>query len=158
VFSIGVVHHTDDPDATVANLARHVRPGGRLILWVYADEGNFLVKNVVEPARKALLAGIERRRLLTLSKAITAAIYPPVHTVYRLPVRFLPYYEYFENFRKLSFDRNTLNVFDKLNAPQVQFITRARAEGWLRPAEFTDVHVSAYKGVSWRVSGTRKSP
>jgi len=34
VFSIGVVHHTDDPDLTVANLARHVRPGGRLILWV----------------------------------------------------------------------------------------------------------------------------
>jgi SAM-dependent methyltransferase len=156
VFSIGVIHHTDDPDRSVANLARHVRPGGRLIVWVYSDEGNFLVKNVVEPARKALLAGMDRRRLLTLSKALTAAIYPPVHTLYRLPVHGLPYYEYFENFRKMSFERNTLNVFDKLNAPQVQFITRARVDRWFSPDAFTDVHVSPYKGVSWRASGTRR--
>jgi hypothetical protein len=140
----------------VANLARHVRPGGRLILWVYSDEGNFLVKNVVEPVRKALLARMPRPQLLTLSKAITAALYPPVHTVYRLPARFLPYYEYFDNFRKLSFERNTLNVFDKLNAPQVQLITRARAEAWFPAAAWQDVHLSPYKGVSWRASATRR--
>jgi SAM-dependent methyltransferase len=154
VFSIGVLHHTDDPDRSVANLARHVKPGGRLIVWVYSDEGNFLVKNVVEPVRKRFLASMNRERLLGLSKAVTAALYPTVHSVYRLPVRFLPYYEYFDNFRKLSFERNTLNVFDKLNAPQVQFITRARVEGWFPGDRFQDVHVSAYKGVSWRASGT----
>lgn len=156
VFSIGVVHHTDDPERTMANLARHVRPGGRLIVWVYSDEGNFLAKNVVEPVRKRLLAGIDRSRLLRLSQAMTAALYPPVHTLYRLPLKFLPYYEYFGNFRKLSFERNTLNVFDKLNAPQVQFITRTRVERWFAPAEFDDVHISSYKGVSWRASGTRR--
>jgi SAM-dependent methyltransferase len=156
VFSVGVIHHTDDPDASVANLARHLHPGGRLILWVYADEGNQLVKHLVEPARKALLTSMDRPRLLTLSKAVTAALYPAVHTLYRLPVRFLPYYEYFENFRKLSFERNTLNVFDKLNAPQVQFITRSRAEAWVPASAFTDVHISPYRGVSWRVSATKR--
>jgi hypothetical protein len=97
-----------------------------------------------------------RDRLLALSRAVTAALYPPVHTLYRLPAPFLPYYEYFGNFRRLSFERNTLNVFDKLNAPQVQFITRARAESWFPPSEWDDVHVSPYKGVSWRLSGTRR--
>src|SRR5688572_24691248 len=43
VFSIGVVHHTDNPDKTVANLAKHVKPGGKLIVWVYSKEGNYLV-------------------------------------------------------------------------------------------------------------------
>jgi hypothetical protein len=62
--------------------------------------------------------------------------------------------DYFENFRKLSFQRNTLVVFDKLNAPQVQFITRARVDSWFPADRFQDVHVSAYKGVSWRASGT----
>jgi SAM-dependent methyltransferase len=154
VFSIGVLHHTDDPDRSVANLIRHVKPGGRFIVWVYSDEGNFLVKNVVEPLRKRFLARMDRARLLGLSRAVTAALYPPVYSVYRLPAKFLPYYEYFDNFRKLSFERNTLNVFDKLNAPQVQFITRARVESWFPAERFQDVHVSPYKGVSWRASGT----
>ncbi len=156
VFSIGVIHHTDDPDRAVANLARHVKPGGRLILWVYSDEGNGLAKSLVEPARKLFLKNMSRPNLLNLSKAITALMYPPIYSVYRLPARFLPYYEYFENFRKLSFERNTLNVFDKLNAPQVQFITRQRAESWFPPAEWRNIHLSPYKGVSWRVSGIKR--
>src|SRR5262245_5105065 len=32
VFSIGVIHHTDNPDKTVENLKRHVKKGGRLIV------------------------------------------------------------------------------------------------------------------------------
>jgi hypothetical protein len=45
-------------------------------------------------------------------------------------------------------------VFDKLNAPQTQFISRARVERWFAPERFGDVSITAYKGVSWRASGT----
>ncbi|MDA8243094.1 MAG: class I SAM-dependent methyltransferase [Elusimicrobia bacterium] len=155
VFCIGVVHHTDDPDKTVRNLARHTRPGGRLILWVYSKEGNALVEHAVEPLRKLLLAGMSRESLLRLSRLITLLMYVPIYTVYLLPLRFLPFYEYFGNFRRMTFYRNALNVFDKLNAPQVQFISGERARGWLPEKEFRDVHISPYKGVSWRVSGTK---
>lgn len=155
VFSIGVIHHTDDPDAAVANLARHVKTGGRLILWVYSREGNALVRCVVEPVRKAFLRRLQRRTLLGLARLLTAGLYPIVHTVYRAPLRWLPYYSYFGKFRGLSFDRNTLNVFDKLNAPQTQFISRARAESWLPPERYGDRHISHCDGVGWRVSGTR---
>lgn len=154
VLSIGVVHHTDDPDATAANLIRHAKPGGRVIFWVYSREGNDLVEWVVEPLRKLLLRHLTRPALLALSKAVTAAMYVPVYTLYLLPVSFLPYYEYFRNFRRLSFSRNVLNVFDKLNAPQVQLITRARAESWRAFANFASWTVTPYCGVSWRVSGT----
>jgi SAM-dependent methyltransferase len=149
VFSIGVVHHTDDPDATFRNLLRHVKPGGTLIVWVYSQEGNALVSQVVEPLRKRFLERLQRRTLLTLSQAVCALMYAPIHTLYRLPLTFLPYYEYFENFRRLSFYRNTLNVFDKLNAPQVQFINRKRIEGWFDSTAFSKVTISPYKGVSW---------
>ncbi len=40
VFSIGVIHHTDEPDATVENMKKHLLPGGRMIVWVYSLEGN----------------------------------------------------------------------------------------------------------------------
>jgi hypothetical protein len=78
-----------------------------------------------------------------------------VYTIYLLPLNFLPYYEYFSNFRKLTFLRNALNVFDKLNAPQVDFITNERISKWFSGSDFKDVHISQYKGVSWRGSGVK---
>lgn len=156
VLAIGVVHHTDDPDRTIENLKAHVKPGGRLIIWVYSREGNALVEHVVEPFRKIALRGASPKLLIRLSQCITAAMYLPIYTVYLLPLRFLPFFDYFRNFRKLSFRRNTLNVFDKLNAPQVEFITQPRIRGWFNEGnEFADVHISAYCGTSWRGSGTK---
>lgn len=35
VFSIGVLHHTPDPRRAFAQVARKVRPGGRLAVWLY---------------------------------------------------------------------------------------------------------------------------
>lgn len=156
VISIGVVHHTDDPDKTIQNLTRHVKPGGKLIVWVYAKEGNFLMRTAVEPVRKIFLKNLSRKTLLGVSNVVTAVLYPIVHTVYRLPCAFLPYYEYFRNFRKLSFERNALNVFDKLNAPQTDFISRERIQGWFPEILFESVHISDYKKVSWRGSGVKK--
>ncbi len=156
VFSIGVVHHTDNPDATFENMKKHTKSGGRTIVWVYSKEGNWMVEKIVEPIRKSLLVKMSRKNLLTLSKIITALMYVPIYTIYLLPIKFLPFYEYFQNFRKLSFYRNTLNVFDKLNAPQVDFISRERIGKWFNENDFTDIHISAYKGVSWRGSGIKK--
>ena len=85
---------------------------------------------------------------------LTALLCIPVYTLYFLPLPFLPYYDYFRNFRRLPFQRNVLNIFDKLNAPQTAFIRRALVERWFS-AGFRDVHVSSYVGVSWRASGTR---
>lgn len=155
VYCIGVIHHTDDPDATFAHLVKLCKPGGRLIVWCYSAEGNVWVRRLVEPARRLFFRRLGRRTLLAWSRVICALMYPAVYTVYRLPfLRRLPYYEYFENFRRLSFGRNVLNVFDKLNAPQTQFITRDRVARWFDPAIFDRVHLDAYKGVSWRASGT----
>jgi len=35
VFSIGVLHHSPDPRRAFAEIARRVRPGGRLAVWLY---------------------------------------------------------------------------------------------------------------------------
>jgi SAM-dependent methyltransferase len=156
VFSIGVVHHTDDPDKTFENMKRHTKAGGKTIVWVYSKEGNWMVEKIVEPLRKAFFIKMSRRTLLVLSKIITFCMYIPIYTIYILPFSFLPFYEYFQNFRKLTFYRNTLNVFDKLNAPQVDFISRERIGRWFNGNDFTDVHINAYKGVSWSGSGTKK--
>lgn len=159
VLSIGVIHHTDDPDRTFDTLYKHLSPGGRMVIWTYSSEGNALVRWGVEPVRKLLLRHLSRRSLLRLSTWVTASLYPFTHSIYRLPfLSFLPYFEYFANFRRLSFERNVLNVFDKLNAPQTRFTTRATAERWFSPQRFEpeSLSIRRYAGVSYSLSGLKR--
>ena len=159
IVCIGVIHHTDDPDRTFDNLYRHLRPGGLLVVWTYSAEGNQLVRWLVEPVRKLFLRWLPRRLLVVLSAVITSGMYVLVHTIYRLPfLSFLPYFEYFRNFRRLSFRRNLLNVFDKLNAPQTHFIDRRRCERWLSEDRFAPETISVrhYAGVSYSLNGVRR--
>lgn len=155
VYCLGVVQHTDNPDKTVANLIRHLKPGGKLLLWVYAYEGSFLIRTILEPLKKMFLLRLSKPALRKLAWMLTALLYFPIYTVYRLPLRFLPFYHYFINWRKLSFGRNLINVFDKLNAPQTVFFRRRDVERWMDPATFRDIHISHYQRVSWRASGTK---
>lgn len=157
VYCIGVIHHTDDPDKTFANLARLTRPGGRLIVWCYSREGNWLNRVVLEGLKRAILLRLPAGLLLALAHLLTVLLYPIVYTVYLLPgASLLPYFEYFGNWRKLSYRKNLQNVFDKLIAPQTWFIPRSRVERWFDDSRFTDIHISPYKGVSWRCSGTKR--
>ncbi len=157
VISVGVVHHTDDPDRTARNLLKHVKPAGLLVLWVYSSEGNWLAEHVVEPIRRFALKRRSAEFISHLAFVLTALVSVPVFTIYRLPVSWLPYYLYFKNWRRLSFRRNQLNVFDKLNAPQVQFLSRWRIESWLRHDTFAAVSITPYCGVSWRINARRAS-
>lgn len=159
VVCIGVIHHTDDPDRTFANLYRHLKPAGRMIVWTYSAEGNQLVRLLVEPARKAFFRHLPRPALVTASKLTTAAMYAPVFTIYRLKsMAFLPYYEYFTNFRRMTFERNVLNVFDKLNAPQTRFTTLAKCQEWFSTQRFgaESISILPYKGVSYSLNGVKK--
>jgi len=150
-----VIHHTDDPDKTVRNLKRHIKPGGKLILWVYAEEGNFLVRALLEPLKRSFLLRLPKPIVRLLAEVLTVTISLPVYSIYLLPLPSLPFYEYFQNWRRLSFRRNVLNVFDKLNAPQTAFIPREQVQRWMSPYEFREVHISCYQGISWRASGTK---
>lgn len=158
VICIGVIHHTDDPDETFENLVRHCKPGGRVIVWTYSAEGNALVRFGVEPLRKIFLRRVPRSALVALSRVVTAALYPFVYSIYLAPfLSFLPYFGYFKNFRRLSFERNVLNVFDKLNAPQTRFTTRAKCAEWFTPTRFDTASISIrpYAGVSYTLIGRK---
>lgn len=160
VYSIGVLHHTDNPTASFKNITKHARSGGRIIVWVYSHEGNFLNRTFVEGMKNLFVLHMPRKFVLGLAHLFTILVYIPVYTLYLFTPRSLglvglPYYEYFQNWRKLSYHRNLLNVFDKLNAPQTHFIKQSTIEQWFNSGEFTDVHISPYRGVSWRGSGTK---
>ncbi|MBW2990848.1 class I SAM-dependent methyltransferase [Candidatus Woesearchaeota archaeon] len=156
VYSIGVLHHTDNPSKSFNNIKKMVKKKGKLIVWVYSYEGNFLNRTAVEFLKKHILLRLNKNFLWVISNITAALMYIPIYTIYLLPLRFLPFYQYFQNWRKLGFKRNNQNVFDKLNAPQTFFIKKSTVKKWFNPKEFAKVHISHYKGVSWRGSGVLK--
>ena len=156
VYSIGVIHHTDDVEASFNNIKQMAKPGGTVITWTYSHEGNFLNRAFLEPLKKRFILEIKRKNMLVLARILTVLMYIPIYTVYLLPLKFLPFYEYFNNFRKLSLGRNLLNVFDKLNAPQTFFIKKERLWRWFNSGEFDNIDIHPYSGVSWHASGRKK--
>ena len=155
VNCVGVIHHTRNPKKTFENLTKHTKKDGIVILWVYSREGNFLMSHLVEPLRKLFLERASHNTLLNLSLLLNLFLYPIVNSIYRLPFNFLPYYEYFQNYRKMNFKRNSLNIYDKLNAPEQYFLSKKELLEWFEN-KFYNVQYSSYKGVSWRISGQLK--
>lgn len=51
-FSIGVIHHLENPYLAVNNLIKSVRPGGTILIWVYGYQGNQWIVRLVNPVRK----------------------------------------------------------------------------------------------------------
>ena len=54
VYCIGVLHHLKEPEAGFDAVLRHTRPGGRFHCWVYAREGNAVVRYFVDPLRRVV--------------------------------------------------------------------------------------------------------
>src|SRR5262249_35550215 len=136
------------------NLMRLGKPGGKLIIWVYGHEGNFWTRALVE-APKRFYRWMPRPLLWWTSLLLTALLYPLVHSVYKLPLPGLPFYDYFRSWRRLSFVRNCTNVFDKLNAPTTHFIKRADIDRWFAGTPFSDVQVRDWCRLSWRICATK---
>jgi 2-polyprenyl-3-methyl-5-hydroxy-6-metoxy-1,4-benzoquinol methylase len=49
VYSIGVLHHLQSPEAGFAALINNLRHSGKFHEWVYAHEGNAIIRYVVDP-------------------------------------------------------------------------------------------------------------
>lgn len=61
-YSLGVLHHTDDPPAGLRQLVSALRPGGGVLLYLYYDVGG---RNPIARAAFALATGV--RRVMSVS-------------------------------------------------------------------------------------------
>lgn len=159
-FCVGVIHHTDNPTQTFENIYRHLKPGGTMIIYGYAAEGNWPMRFIVEPTRRILIRHLPRGLVLIFSAILTAAMYPIVHTLYRLPIATqLPYYKFFFGFRKLWWRKNLLDTYDKLNAPQQHFLTREVCESWITHERFESASISVrhHMAVCWSLVGIKSA-
>ncbi len=151
VFSIGVVHHIPDPDPTISAAYRALRPGGRIVIWLYGREGNGLYLGLIEPLRwvtkrmpSRLVLGMAWLLWLPLSVYIQAARILP------LPMR-----RYTNGLlKRLSTRQLVATIYDQLKPAYAKYYTQDEAEALLNRGGFVDVKSHHRHGYSWLVCGT----
>ncbi len=152
VFSIGVVHHIPDPLPTIRAAYEALKPGGRLVIWLYGREGNALYLAFALPLR-----AVTRRLPDSLLTALSWLLLPPLWLYIRLcRLLPLPMRGYMRDFlAKLSPRQLVATIFDQLNPAYARYYTRDEAHDLLENAGFRDVLLEHRHGYSWTVCGTR---
>jgi len=162
VYCIGVLHHMQDPSAGFDSVLRHTRPGGRFHCWVYAEEGNAVVRYLVDPVRR-----VSSRLPWWLTKYGLALPLVVPYFVYAKGVRFLvpralgpllPLYDYslWIGEREFRFFHHV--AFDQLVAPTTAYIPRSRVDAWLSDPRIEpgSTYVVFRNGNSWKFGGVRR--
>jgi|1185.fasta_scaffold35723_1 SAM-dependent methyltransferase len=155
VLCLGVLQHTPDPKRAFLSLARHVKPGGDLVIDVYRRSlaARLQWKYALRPITRRLQAD----RLYRLVSAVTPTLVGPTRWLRRLGgrigARLSPIVEY--SHLGLTPEQNAqwavLDTFD-MYAPaydRPQSVNEVRA--WYEEAGFTDVEAfNGYNGVVGR--------
>jgi SAM-dependent methyltransferase len=162
VFCIGVIHHLPEPRAGFLALTKLLKPGAKISIWVYAQEGNELIVRFFEPLRKRVTSRLPWGVTKILSAISAAALWLLVTLLYRparalCPTffRLLPMHEYLWYIYSLGFRTLYHTAFDKLSPQLCSFVSYAQLEEWFSAAGLQDVVISHRNGNSWRAQGRR---
>ncbi|HKX07760.1 MAG TPA: class I SAM-dependent methyltransferase [Stellaceae bacterium] len=150
VFSIGVVHHLEDPDAAVARLVRAAKPGGRVLVWLYGRENNGWLVHLFHPLQRTLFSRLPLKLVHALSWPLTAVLW----LMLRLGLQRL---EYFRLIRRFSFDHLRAIVFDQMIPRITRFYTREQAIALMRKAGLSEIEAVWVNEMSWTVCGRKAS-
>ena len=147
-FSIGVIHHLEQPEAAIKALAGAVKPGGRVLIWVYGLENNRWIVSIVSPLRRRVLARLPIGFLHHLS------IYPTV--LLWLWLRVQPgRIAYMRLLRGFGFRHLRSIVFDQLLPKIAHYWTCDDVEALMQGAGLRNVEVTWVNEMSWAVAGTK---
>lgn len=163
VYCIGVLHHLKNPEAGLLSMIENTKPGGRFHGWVYAYEGNWLIRNIVDPIRKlaSKLPWWFTKYLLATPLMVPFYLYAKFFYLIGFPkmFSFLPLYEYAKwiSVRPFSFFRHV--AFDQLVTPQTTYITKKRIEQWLANDQIdqSSTYIIFRNGNSWKFGGCKKT-
>jgi len=145
IYCIGVLHHLPDPGKGFRSLAKLLKAGGRISIWVYAKEGNFVVRNFIDPVRKHVTSKMPLPILYLLSYPFSFAMF--------IIVKFVPVGEYFRSISGFNFRAIHNIVFDQLVAATTHYISRGEVERWFKGSGLEDVVITRRNENGWRGTG-----
>jgi SAM-dependent methyltransferase len=147
-FAIGVIHHLEDPVAALREMVRAVKPGGRVLIWVYGREGNGALLALLDPLRRAALCRLPIALVHHLS------LYPALFLFVGLRLGLRPN-AYLRLLARFRFAHIRSIVFDQMLPRIAHYWPRKRVEELMEQAGLEDIRVAAVNGLSWSAIGTR---
>jgi len=147
-FSIGVIHHLERPERALERMVRAVKPGGRVLIWVYGRENNGWLVSVLDPSRRVLFSR------LPIGVAHHLSLYPAalLWLLLRLGVRPI---EYFRLAAKFDFAHLRSIVFDQMLPRVAHYWPRETVARMMAEAGLEDVSLTWVNQMSWSAIGTR---
>lgn len=155
-FSVGVLHHTPDPQKAFTSLAGKVKRGGHISAWVYGAENNEWITNYIDPVRTGFTSQISQPMLYQLSKLPTLGVFLSTKLLYR-PLNALSkpiagklfYNEYLNHLGSFGWREQHNIVFDHLVAPTAFYISQDDFADWWEEIKAQDVSIIWHNENSW---------
>lgn len=134
ILSWGVLHHTDNTEAAFKAVARHLKPGGTMSVYVYGKNKGF------------------RRKMITAYRHVTRRMPPrllyalctlagPLHYVYKIPVVGTILRELIPISRQQTARERIIETFDTYSPRYIWYQTFPEVQRWFIEAGMTDVRV-----------------
>jgi SAM-dependent methyltransferase len=148
-FSVGVIHHLEFPERAIARLHETLRPGGRLVVWLYGYEGNELWVHffrALHPVLKRLPPALVHAIAYLVSAPIFAALRLGFHRLLRMGNA-----SYLDAIARFPFAHLHKIVFDQLLPDIAHYYQRNEVEQLFAGQEWGDVSIHHNRGYSWTV-------
>lgn len=150
-FSIGVIHHLEHPGRALGKMTRAVKPGGRVLIWVYGSENNGWLVLILNPLRRILFSR------LPIGLTHHLSLYPALLLWLALRLGLRPL-DYFRLIAKFDFAHVRAIVFDQMLPRIAHYWPRERVERMMAEAGLEDVRLTWVNQMSWAAVGTRTAP
>jgi SAM-dependent methyltransferase len=147
-FSIGVIHHLEQPDTAIAQLVKATKAGGKVLIWVYGYENLEFYVNVLNPIRKALFSKMPLS-LVRLIAYLPAAI---LWVMLKLGIRPIAYLKLLSGF---PFRHLHHIVFDQMLPQTANYWTKDQALALFQRAGLKDIQAHWINDCSWTLIGIK---
>jgi SAM-dependent methyltransferase len=148
VFSIGVIHHLEDPLSALRQMAKAAKPGGKVLMWVYGLENNEWIVRGLNPLRKLLFSR------LPVSFVHHLSLYPGALLWLALRMG-IGRIEYFPLMRQMTFRHLRSIVFDQMLPQIANYWPRDFVERLMSESGLEEVRLAWVNEMSWSAIGTK---
>lgn len=148
VFSIGVIHHIEDPDLALSQMTQAAKPGGKVAIWVYGLENNRWIVFFLDPVRKLLFSRLPIGFVHFLSIFPTALLYAALKLGFGK-------IQYFNLIRRFPFSHLRSIVFDQMLPKIANYWSRDTVNELMENAGLEDIDIRWVNEMSWAAVGTK---
>lgn len=157
VYSLGVLHHTVDPERGFQALRQLVRPGGAIFVWVYSKSRTWTNRGLEAARLVTARLPLKMTRLLSFAGAAvdTVGFIWPYRVARRLigdrvDALTLPRIRVYARY---PFQVCYADWFDRLSAPIRFYYDGDDLQGWATRAGLVNVRISQTGLYGWRLYG-----